>query len=133
MLAVLSAALLSGCATKGFVTERVDSQAAEVDAQITALQRALDASEATVEKQTAQLREVDETANNAFALATSAEAAAGEAQTTADDVGARADAIERASRRLVFEVVIADDHDQFAFADANLPDSARATLDRFVE
>ena len=136
MLAVLSAALLSGCATKSFVTERVDDRAAEVeaevDARIAALQGALDESEATIQRQAAQLREVDETANNAFALATSAGAAAGVAQTTADDVSARADAIERTSRRLVFEVVIADNHDQFTFADATLPDSARATLDRFV-
>ena len=55
------------------------------------------------------------------------------AQTTADNVGARADAIERASLRLVFEVVIADNHDQFTFADPTLPDSARGTLDGFVE
>ena len=129
ILAVLSAALLSGCATKGFVTEGD----ADVGAQITALERALDESEATIETQAAQLREVDGTANNAFTLARSAEAAAGAAQTTVDDVNARADAIERANRRLVFEVVIADNHDAFAFADVNLPDSARATLDRFVD
>ena len=129
ILAVLSAALLSGCATKGFVTEGD----ADVGARVTALERALGESEATVQQQAAQLREVDETADNAFALAGSAGAAAGAAQTTADDVGARADAIERASRRLVFEVVIADNHDAFAFADTSLPDSARATLDRFVD
>jgi len=137
MLAVLSAALLSGCATKGFVTERVDDRAAEaeaaVDARLAELQRALDESETTIQRQEAQLREVDETANNAFALATSAGVAAGAAQTTADDVSERADAIDRASRRLVFEVVIADNHDQFTFADATLPDSARSTLDGFVE
>ena len=137
MLAVLSAALLSGCATKGFVSERVDGRAAEVEAEVDAriaeLQRALDESETTIQRQEAQLREVDETANNAFALATSAEGAAGAAQATADDVSARADAIERASQRLVFEVVIADNHDQFTFADANLPAPARATLDRFVD
>ena len=133
MLAVLSAALLSGCATRGFVTERVDDRAAEVDMRVAALQRALDESETTIQRQQAQLREVDETANNAFALATSAGAAAGVAQTTADNVGTRADAIERASLRLVFEVVIADNHDHFTFADATLPDSARGTLDGFVE
>ena len=129
ILAVLSTTLLSGCATKGFVTEGD----ADVGARVTALERALDESDATIEKQAAQLREVDETADNAFALATSAGTAAGAAQTTADDVSARADAIERASRRLVFEVVIADNHDAFAFADTGLPDSARATLDRFVD
>ncbi len=137
MLAILSAALLSGCATRGFVTERVDDRAAEVeaavDARIAALQRALDESETTIQRQEALLREVDETANNAFALATSAGVAAGVAQTTADDVSMRADAIERASLRLVFEVVIADSHGQFTFADATLPDSARGTLDGFVE
>ena len=128
MLAVLSAALLSGCATKGFVTEGD----ADVGARITALERALDESEATIDRQAAQLREVDETAGNAFALAASAGTAAAAAQTTADAVSARADAIERENRRLVFQVVIADNHDAFAFADTNLPDSARATLDRFV-
>jgi outer membrane protein OmpA-like peptidoglycan-associated protein len=132
-LAVLSAAVLSGCATKSFVTERVDDRAAEVDARIAALQRASDESETTIQRQAAQLREVDETANNAFALAMSAGAAADVAQTTADDVSARTDAIERASLRLVCEVVIADSHDQFTFADATLPDSARGTLDGFVE
>ena len=133
MLAVLSAALLSGCATKGFVNERTDGRAADVDARIAELERVLDESAATIQQQAAQLREVDETAGNAFALATSAGAAAGAAQTTADDVSARADAIEGANRRLVFEAVIADNHGEFAFADANLPDSARATLDRFVD
>ena len=128
MLAVLSAALLSGCATKGFVADGD----ADAGARITALERALDESEATIEKQVAQFREVDETAGNAFALATSAGTAAAAAQTTADAVSARADAIERESRRLVFQVVIADNHEAFAFADTNLPDSARATLDRFV-
>ena len=128
MLALLSAALLSGCATKGFVTEGD----ADVGARITALERALDESEATIDRQAAQLREVDETAGNAFALASSAGAAADAAQTTADAVSARADAIERENRRLVLQVVIADNHDAFAFADTNLPDSARATLDRFV-
>ena len=128
MLAVLSAALLSGCATKGFVTEGD----ADVGARITALERALDESEATIDRQAAQLREVDETAGNAFALAASAGTAAAAAQTTADAVSVRADAIERENRRLVFQVVIADNHDAFAFADTNLPDSARATLDRFV-
>ena len=36
MLAVLSAAVLSGCATKSFVTERVDDRAAEVEAEVEA-------------------------------------------------------------------------------------------------
>ena len=133
MLAVLSAALLSGCATKGFVSETSEGLATEVDARITDLERTLDESQATIQQQAAQLREVDETAGNAFALAGSAGAAAGAAQTTADDVSARADALERATRRLVFEVVVADNHGEFAFADANLPDSARAALDRFVD
>ena len=133
MLVVLSAVLLSSCATKGFVTERVDGRAAVVDARIEALQSALDGSETAIERQAAQLREIDETTENAFSLATSARAAAGLAQTAADDVSARADAVQRESRRLVFEVVIADNHDQFTFADANLPISAQAILDRFVD
>lgn len=133
ILVAMSVVLLGGCATKGFVTETVEDRAAalraqqvEADARIAELQTELDASEATIEQQGAQLREVDETATNAFALATSAGAAASDAQEAAD-------AVELANRRLVFEVVVADQHDQFGFGVAMLPEPARLTLDSFVE
>ena len=128
ILAVLSAALLSGCATKGFVTEGD----ADVGAQITALERALDESEATIE-----LR------RPSFARST------GRPTTPLRWPGRRRPQRVRLRRRSMtscagrrdrareptpgVRVVIADNHDAFAFADVNLPDSARATLDRFVD
>ena len=42
-------------------------------------------------------------------------------------------ALEAANRQLLFEVVITEDHDQFGFADTELPKGATARLDALVE
>ena len=127
---LLSLTVASGCATKDFVLEQVDGRAAaieaELNAQVSELQQTLDAAQSTIQQQAAQLGEVDNTAGNAFALATTA----GEG---VDTVSTRTDALEQANRQLVFEVVISDSHDQYSLSDADLPEDARAAVDRFVE
>ncbi len=132
-LVFVSTILVSGCATKGYVAEQLDGRAsgietgqAELGDRVEELQQALDTAEATIQRQSALLGEVDSTAGNAFALATSA----GEG---VEGVNARAAAIEEANRRLVFEVVISDSHDQFMLSDSNLPEAASGAIDRFVD
>ena len=131
VVVVLSATVLGGCvATRSYVDESVNRRTgqleADVDARFNTIQQSVD-------EQEAQLVEVDQTASNAFAAATSADQAAGAAQTTAEALTMRAEELEAVGRRLMFEVVIADNHDQFAFSQASLPDPARETLDEFVE
>ncbi len=50
----------------------------------------------------------------------------------ADTVNARADAIEAASKRLVYEVVLSEDKGDFKFGKATLPDEAKAEIDQLV-
>ena len=45
----------------------------------------------------------------------------------------RADAIEKASRRLVYEVVLSEDKGNFKFGKALMPDEAKAELDKLVQ
>jgi len=133
-MVVLSATVLGGCvATRGYVDENVNQLEADMDARFNALQLSVDESEVTLQQQAVQLLEADQTANNAFAVAASAEETAGVAQTTADTLAMRAEELEHSGRRLVFEVVLADNHDQFGFSQAALPAPARETLDEFVE
>ena len=46
--------------------------------------------------------------------------------------GAKADAVDRASRRLVFEVVLSEDQGNFRFGRTELPDAAKARLDEMI-
>ena len=45
---------------------------------------------------------------------------------------ARADAIEAANRKLIFETVLSDDKAKFARGKAELPDEAKAAIDQMV-
>jgi peptidoglycan-associated lipoprotein len=51
----------------------------------------------------------------------------------AEAVNARADAIEAASKRLVYEVVLSEDKGGFKFGQATMPETAQAELDQLVQ
>ncbi len=127
--AAVGAALLGGCATTGFVEETAATLQAQVGAQVSELRRELDDSETMVQQQAARIDAVEQTAQNAFAVASAADQAAGMAQRTADELG---NTFENVNRRLVYEMVIDENVAGFASSNATLPDEVRAYLDRFV-
>jgi outer membrane protein OmpA-like peptidoglycan-associated protein len=53
-------------------------------------------------------------------------------RTRADVVGVKADELDKASRRLVYTVVLTEDEGQFKFGKTGLPDEAKARLDELV-
>jgi peptidoglycan-associated lipoprotein len=61
-----------------------------------------------------------------------ARAAADEAGERIDEAGERIDEVERAARRLIYEVVISADQGNFAFGQTALPAEAKSELDRLV-
>lgn len=122
----MSATLLGGCATTGFVEETAAQLQAQVGAQVSEIRRELDESETSVQQ---RIEEVDETARNAFATASSAERTAGMAQRAADELG---NTFEGVNRRLVYEMVIDEHVAGFASSEATLPDEVRAYLDQFM-
>lgn len=124
--AAAGAALLGGCASTGFVEETAATLQAQVGAQISQLRGEMSDSE---QQQAARIEEVEQTAQNAFAVASAADQAAGMAQRTADQLS---NTFENANRRLVYEMVIDENVAGFAISNATLPDEVRAYLDRFV-
>jgi len=118
----------SACATKKFVNTRVG----EVDGKVTTLS-------GDVEKNQQRINEVDQKAGAAGDAARAADAragAAGEAATAArsaaDAAGAKADAIDKNGRRLVYEVVLNEAKGGFKFGKTDLPDDAKAALDKVI-
>ena len=125
---VLAAALLTfavggttACATKKFVRGEVD----QVNEKVGTLGRSL---EETQERTRANEQRIGEVDQRADAAARRAE----EARAAAEAVDARADEIERASRRIVYEVVLSADKGNFRFGAATVPDEAKAEIDELV-
>ena len=68
--------------------------------------------------------EVDTTATTALDAANDAAASAHQADENASNAMRRAESLEAVNRQLLFEIVLSEDHGQFRFADAALPDAA---------
>jgi len=118
----------SACATKKFVRTSVG----EVDGKVTTLS-------GDVEKNQQRINEVDQKAGAAGDAAKAADAraaAAGEAavkaNSTAEAAGTRAEALDKAGRRLVYEVVLSEAKGGFKFGKTDLPDDAKAALDKMI-
>jgi len=128
----LTLAVAPACATKKFVRTEVS----QVNDKVTTLSGSLEQTQERVRQNEAQIKDVD---TRAQAAASKAESAANTAQQTAvsandgvTKVNTRADAIETASRKILFEVVLSEDQGKFKFGAAELPDEAKAAIDSMV-
>lgn len=133
ILAIAVAAVAVGgstaCATKKFVRTRVD----QVNDKVDTISRSLEETQERTRQNEAKIGQVDQKADAAGQRADAAGQKAADARAAADRVNARADQIETASKRMVYEVVISEDQGNFKFGHTNLPDEAKAELDRLVE
>ena len=55
------------------------------------------------------------------------------AKTTADAASTKAESVEKASKRLIYEVVLSEDKGNFKFGKAAVPEEATAEIDQLVE
>ena len=124
---VLTVALAAstGCASKKFVRGEVG----QVNDKVDGLSRSLEENQERTRANEARIEEVDERAQSA---AQTAKARADEAHSAVEAVNTRAEALERASKRLVYEVVLSEDKGNFKFGQAVMPDEARTEIDELV-
>lgn len=128
-------AVAPACATKKFVRTEVG----QVNDKVTTMGKSLEETQERVRVAEQRIGEVDTKAQAAGQSAQQANSAAQAAQTTGNqamEVGkqasARAEAVEAATRKLIFEAVLTDDQAKFKFGDATLSDEAKAALDQMV-
>jgi len=133
---------LTACATKKFVRTSVG----EVNDKVDSLGKSVEETQERTRRNEGRISEVDQKAqaasqsaaqaNTAAAQANSAavqaNTAAGQAASVANVAGAKADAIDKASRRLVYEVVLSEDQGNFKFGKTALPDEAKQKIDEMV-
>ncbi len=126
---------LSACATKGFVRNRVG----EVNGKVDNLSTSVEETQERTRKNEAAIGDVDKKTQAAQGAANQAQQAANAAgndakvaNSKAGEAATKADDIDRASKRLVYTVVLSEDEGQFKSGKADLPDDAKAKIDDLV-
>jgi len=119
----------SACASKKYVNTRVG----DVNDKVTSMGRSLEETQERTKRNEARIGEVDQKAGAAVARADEANRSATDARAAADEATARADALDKASRRLVYEVVLSEDKAKFRSGHAVLTADAKTELDGLVE
>ena len=134
-LLALTVAVAPACATKKFVRTEVGN----VNGKVDTLTGTVEETQERTRRNEERIGVVDEKAEAAGRSATSARAAADAAAASAKEVDGkvvtvnnRVNAVEAASRRLIYEVTLSEDQGNFAFHKATLPDEAKARLDKMV-
>jgi outer membrane protein OmpA-like peptidoglycan-associated protein len=128
-------AVAPACATKKFVRTEVG----QVNDKVTTVGKSLEETQERVRVAEGRITEVDSKAAQAGQAAQTAQQNAQAAQQTgtqAMEVGktaaARAEAVEVASRKLIFETVLSDDKARFARGKDDLSDETKAAIDAIV-
>ena len=126
---------LPACATKGFVRNRVG----DVNAKVNDLAGSVEATQERTRKNEAAINDVDQktqaahgAANQAQQAANAAGDSAKAANTRAGEAANKADALDKASKRLVYTIVLSDDEGQFKTGKSELPEEAKMKIDDLV-
>jgi outer membrane protein OmpA-like peptidoglycan-associated protein len=132
----LAASGSTACATKGFVRTSV----ATVDQKVDTLNQSLEQTQERTRQNEQKIAEVDQRAQAANSAAGEAKTAASTADqhaSAANDAASKAaehaEALDKASKRMVYEVVLSENQGNFKFNKTVLPDEAKAAIDDMVK
>ncbi len=118
----------SACATKKYVRTRVG----EVNDKVETLSKSVEDNQERTRKNEAAIAETNQRVGMVDQKADAAGKSAADARTAANAAADKADAVDRASKRLIYEVTLSEDQGGFDFGKAVLPDEAKARLDEIV-
>jgi outer membrane protein OmpA-like peptidoglycan-associated protein len=125
----------TACATKKFVRTSVG----QVNDKVDSLGRSVEETQERTRQNEGKIAEVDQKAaaadqkaQGAQTAADRANAAAQQAANTANNAVARTEALDKASKRLVYEVVLSEDQGNFKFGKTELPDEAKMRIDQVI-
>ena len=118
----------AGCASKSFVRKGVGATNEKVNAMIESLEE----TQSRTARNERRIGEVDAKTEHASRSAREARAEAARAASAARAAGSRVEALDRASRRLVYDVALTTDEADFGFGDTELPHAARVRIDGLI-
>lgn len=126
----LTLAVAPACATKGFVRTEVG----QVNDKVSTVSRSLEETQERVRQNEQKIGEVDQRAQAGLQrVEQSSQTATQAVDRKAEAVTARATALERDVRKLMFEVVLSDDKGKFQFGQSSLSPEAQAAVDQAAQ
>ena len=128
-VAALAVGSTTACATKGFVRTRVGN----VNDKVESVSKSVEETQERTRKNEAAINEANQKIVQVDQHAAAANDAAANARTAADTAGSKADAVDKATKRIVYEVTLSEDQGNFKFGQAMLPDEAKARIDEVVK
>jgi len=126
--AAIVVSMAPGCASKGFVR----NTAGHVNQKVDSLGKALEETQDRTAKNEKRIGEVDKKVDGVNRTSAEARRAADAAAASARKAGSRIEAIDTASKRMVWDINMNEDQGQFVFGAAELPPSAQARIDELV-
>jgi outer membrane protein OmpA-like peptidoglycan-associated protein len=129
---VIAVGTTTACATKKFVRTEVEALGTKVEQRVETLSQSLETTQEQGRQNAAQIKQVDAKADQVGIWAKEAQTSASNANTAASAAAAKAEAVDVASKRLVYEVVISEDQGGFKFGSAQLPEAVQTRIDQMV-
>jgi peptidoglycan-associated lipoprotein len=135
-VAIIAVGGSTACATKKFVRTSVG----EVNDKVDSLGRSLEETQERTRQNEAKISDVDKATQAAAQAAQAADAnasragqAAQQANSAASAANAKAEEVDKATKKLIYEVVLNDAEGNFKSGKTDLPDEARAKIDQMIE
>jgi peptidoglycan-associated lipoprotein len=132
VVALSVAALAAGstaCATKGFVNQQVG----QVNGKVESVSKSLEETQERTRKNEAAIADANQKIGQVDLRAAAANTAAAGAQSTAVTAVSKADAVDKATKRVLYQVTLSEDQGNFKFDSADLPDTAKGKIDDVVK
>jgi outer membrane protein OmpA-like peptidoglycan-associated protein len=129
---VIAVGFTTACATKKFVRTEVEA----VGTRVETLSQSLESTQEATRQNADQIKQVDarltQKTDEVGIWAKEAQTSATNANNAAAAAAKRAEAVDVASKRLIYEVVISEDQGGFKFGSAELPEPVQTRIDQMI-
>jgi peptidoglycan-associated lipoprotein len=128
IVTTLAVSASAACASKKFVRSSVGATNQKVNALI----HSLEETQAQTARHERRIADVDAKSSAAARSADAAHGVASGAANAAKTAGMRLEALDKASKKLLYDVAMTTDETNFAFGGAELPDGAKVRIDGMI-
>ena len=122
----------SACATKKYVKTQIDDVAGKINTKVDTMSKSLEETQERTRQNEQRIGAAEQKLTEVDQSAQAAGTAAATANTAATAAGAKADAVEKSTKRLIYEVTLTEDQANFKIGQAELPAEAKARIDELV-
>ncbi|MBE3123987.1 MAG: hypothetical protein IMZ65_04215, partial [Planctomycetes bacterium] len=122
----------SACATKKFVKTEVGDVAGKINNKVETLSKSVEDTQERTRTNEQRVGQAEQRLGEVDQKAQAANTSAANARTAATAAVAKAEEVEKTTKRLVFEVTLTEDQANFKLGQAEMPAEAKARIDELV-